>query len=87
VVVTDFQLGNTINGPALVETIRAEFPKTRTVVVSAITMRKQVEQAAAAGANAFLEKGVMQSFVQQLYDLIQCPTDLLPPIDAYACGG
>lgn len=83
--VTDFQLGDLIDGPTLVEKVRAEFPKIRTVVVSAVSMQDQMKRAAAAGANAFLEKSLMQSFVEQLYDLIQRPTDLLPPLDACAC--
>lgn len=84
-VVTDFQLGDIIDGPTLVERVRAEFPKIRTVVVSAVTLQEQIQRTAAAGANAFLEKSLMQSFVERLYDLIQRPTDLLPPLDAYAC--
>jgi two-component system response regulator YesN len=84
-VVTDFGLGPfSDDGPALVETIRTQFPKLRTVVVSAVTVDEQVQRAAKAGANAFLQKEAMQTFVAQLFDLIQCPTNLLPPLAAHA---
>ena len=78
--VTDFQLGTTGTGATLVETVRAEFPKLRTVVVSGARMRAQMQASARAGANAFVEKGMIQPFVDRLFELLQCPTSLLPPI-------
>ncbi len=78
--VTDFQLGPSGTGATLVETVRAEFPNLRTVVVSGVSLSTQMQASARAGASAFLEKGMMQPFVDRLFDLLQCPTDLLPPM-------
>ena len=80
--VTDFQLGPSGNGAALVETVRAEFPNLRTVVVSGASVRAQVQASAHAGASAFVEKGMIQPFVDRLFELIQCPTAHLPPVTA-----
>ena len=78
--VSDFQLGSSGNGARLVEMVRVEFPNLRTVVVSGASLRTQMQASARAGASAFLEKGMMQPFVDRLFDLLQCPTAHLPPV-------
>jgi CheY-like chemotaxis protein len=78
-IVTDVRLGPSDDGTNLIEIIRAEFPKMRSVVVSAVTLREDLQRAIRAGADAFLEKSVsLHAFADRLLDLIQCPTDDLP---------
>ena len=78
--VTDFQLDPPGNGATLVESVRAEFPTLRTVIVSGVSLRTHMQASARAGASAFLENGMMQPFVDRLFELLQCPTDRLPPM-------
>lgn len=76
--VTDVRLGGITDGPALVKDLRSEFPKMRLIVVSSIHDPKDVQRARSAGANAFLEKGLsIPTFVGDLAELIQCPTEVV----------
>jgi DNA-binding NarL/FixJ family response regulator len=81
-VISDIRLGGPMDGHALVEKVRAEFPKVRTIVVSAMLSPEDVDRAYEAGAHAVIEKLMsLDQFVAQLFDLIQCPSDTLgkPP--------
>ncbi len=76
--VTDVRLGGPKDGPELVENLRAVFPKLRMIVVSSVRDPKDVQRARSAGALAFIEKGLsIPTFVNELVELIQCPTDLM----------
>lgn len=78
--ITDVRLGGPKDGPALVENLKDQFPKMRMIVVSSVRDPKDVQRAESAGAHAFLEKGLsIPMFVNELVDLIQCPTDVIRP--------
>lgn len=78
-VITDIHLCGPTNGLKLVERIHSEFPKTRAIVVSAVLSPDDVARSSAAGAHAAVEKALsIDDFVVQLYDLVQCPTDVVP---------
>ncbi|HTD65380.1 MAG TPA: response regulator [Candidatus Limnocylindria bacterium] len=78
-VITDIQLGGAADGFALVEKIRAEFPQTRAIVVSATLSHQDRERSYGAGAHAVAEKTLsIDRFITLLYDLVQCPADVIP---------
>lgn len=73
-IVADANLHVRNDGATLVEAVRAEFPKMRTVLVSGAP-----RHAAEVPAHAFvLKDGNAIEFVDRIFDLVQCPTDLLP---------
>jgi DNA-binding NarL/FixJ family response regulator len=79
--VTDVRLGGGMDGPELIGQLRTQFPHLRMIVVSSVRDPKDVQRARNAGANAFVEKGIsVPTFVGELIELIQCPTDLIERI-------
>jgi len=76
-IVVDVNLSAKEDGVTLVKTVRIEFPKLRTVLVSGAP--RHVEKSMPAHAFA-LKDGDAMGFVEKLFELIQCPTELLPPL-------
>ena len=63
------------DGVDLVQAVRAEYPKIRTVLVSGAPRYPGEEMP----AHAFvLKDGDAIRFVERIFELIQCPTDQLP---------
>jgi CheY-like chemotaxis protein len=78
-VITDVRLDGKSDSAELVRSLRQEFPRLRMIAVSAVTDPRDIAKLQAAGVNAFVEKQLnMQDFVNRIFDLLQCPTDLLP---------
>jgi CheY-like chemotaxis protein len=78
-VITDVRLDGKSDSAELVRSLRQEFPRLRMIAVSAVTDPRDVAKLQAAGVNAFVEKQLnMRDFVNRIFDLLQCPTDLLP---------
>jgi DNA-binding NarL/FixJ family response regulator len=78
-VITDIHLKGEIDGLTLVEQVRSEFPKTRAIVVSAVISPDDLKRSYLAGAHAVAEKALrIEDFITRLFDLVQCPTDVIP---------
>jgi DNA-binding NtrC family response regulator len=77
--VADIRLGPSMDGLALVQKVRATFPKVRTIVVSGMIGAEEARRAYAAGAHAVIEKDLNAAhFVDRLFDLASCAADQLP---------
>lgn len=77
-VITDVRLDGKNDSTELVRSLRKEFPRLRMIAVSAVSDPREIARLRAAGANAFVEKQLnMRDFVNRIFDLLQCPTDLL----------
>jgi CheY-like chemotaxis protein len=77
-VITDVRLDGKSDSTELVRSLREEFPRLRVLAVSAVSDPREIARLHAAGANAFVEKQLnMRDFVNRIFDLLQCPTDLL----------
>ena len=73
-VVADVHMHTRNDGVTLVEAVRAEFPKMRTVLVSGAP-----RHAREVPAHPFvLKDGNAIELVDRIFDLVQCPTDELP---------
>ena len=76
-IAVDANLTKKEDGVNLVKTVRAEFPRLRTVLVSGAPRHLEMGMPAHAFA---VKDGDAMGFVEKLFQLIQCPTDLLPAV-------
>jgi DNA-binding NtrC family response regulator len=78
-VIVDIQLGPFEDGPSLVHEVRTHYPDMRAIVVSGAITQVDMDRSYRAGAHAVIEKDSnVDRFVNRLFDLVQCPTDLIP---------
>lgn len=77
-VIVDIQLGPSEDGPTLIHEVRTHYPRMRTIVVSGAITQEDLDRSYQAGAHAVIEKDSnVDRFVSRLFDLVQCPTDLI----------
>jgi CheY-like chemotaxis protein len=76
-IVADANLQARNDGVTLVEAVRAEFPRMRTILVSGAP-----RNGGQVPAHGFvLKEGNAMQFVDRMFDLVQCPTDQLPSLN------